>query len=176
MGLVYLDTYFFHKFKPNVGKYTSPMDPMDYCDRQNDPTPRNHLFFLRFPQKIPPSSVFPRSCPGKWGVKIHEISKCNTGRGKKPKTRTIFTFGIIIRKVMMRTQWWWFWGVLACVSELGHDLKFKRQKRVVGFMTLKACIVYHRYASNICKLQCRIHDMHSLWECHRVGEKDWQKQ
>ena len=46
MGLVYLDTYFFHKFKPNVGKYTSPMDPMDYCDRQNDPTPRNHLFFF----------------------------------------------------------------------------------------------------------------------------------
>ena len=135
-------------------------------------TPRNHLFSV-FHKKIPPSSVFPRSCPGKWGVKIHEmISKCNTGRRKKQKTRTIFTFGIIIRKVMMRTtEWWWFWGVLACVSELGHDLKFKRQKRVVGFMTLKAFIVYHRYASNICKLQCRIHDMHSLWECHRVGEK-----
>ncbi len=23
-------TYIYHKFKPNVGKYTSPMDPMGY--------------------------------------------------------------------------------------------------------------------------------------------------
>ena len=30
MIYIYIPTYIYHKFRPNVGKYTSPMDAMGY--------------------------------------------------------------------------------------------------------------------------------------------------
>ena len=42
MGLEYLPIYIYHRFMPNVGKYTSPMDPMGSIP---------HPYFLRLVSK-----------------------------------------------------------------------------------------------------------------------------
>ena len=55
MGLVYLPTVTitYHKNQPNVGKYTSPMDPMGYGRGTKHPLLLEASFF--FPRPFEPS-------------------------------------------------------------------------------------------------------------------------
>ena len=143
-----------NKISNHIGKWTD----RDMSNMWSEGfTPGNPRKSPRIEKKTP-SSVFPRSCPGKCGVKNPwNVLKCNTEKKKLELSSPV------------ASQWGtWWWGLLG--DDAFEVFLPAFQNWCVTWNLYKAeramrySLFYHLSASNICKLQMygSIHDMHSL--------------